>query len=74
MSEPFSYKINTEIPLTYMQKLFDYIYNHYLVPQKQKFTDLNREKSSQGDYLSYIIIDKQGKQLLKVEVRSGNPY
>ncbi len=73
MSEPFSYKINAEIPLTYMQKLFDYIYNHYLVPQKQKFTDLNREKSSQGDYLSYIIIDKQGKQLLKVEVRSGIP-
>ncbi|MGZ4850077.1 MAG: M48 family metallopeptidase [Candidatus Bathyarchaeia archaeon] len=73
MSEPFSYKINTEIPLTYMQKLFDYIYNHYLFPQKQKFTDLNRETSAQGDYLSYIIIDKQGKQLLKVEVRSGIP-
>ena len=73
MSEPFSYKINTEIPLSYMQKLFDYIYNHYLVLQKQKFTDLDRETSSQGDYLSYIIIDMQGKQLLKVEVRSGNP-
>jgi len=56
-----------------MQKLFDYIYNHYLVLQKQKFTDLDRETSSQGDYLSYIIIDMQGKQLLKVEVRSGNP-
>ncbi len=73
MTEPVSYKINTEIPLAYMPKLFDYIYTQYLVPQKQRFTNIDRESSAQGDYLSYIIVDTKGKQLVKVEARSGSP-
>ena len=73
MSQPLSYKLSTEVPLLYMPKLFDYIYNQYLVSQKQRFTNIDRESSAQGDYLSYIIISQKGKQLVKVEVRSGNP-
>ena len=73
MTEPVSYNINTEIPLSYMQKLFDYIYTQYLMPQKQRFTDIDRETSAAGDYLSYTILDTKGKLLVKVEVRSGNP-
>jgi heat shock protein HtpX len=56
-----------------MQKLFDYIYTKYLLPQKKRFTNISRETSTQGDFLSYMIVDAQGKQLLKVEVKSGNP-
>jgi len=73
MTQPVSYKIISEIPSSYMQKLFDYIYSQYLVPQKQRFTDISRENSSRGDFLSYTIVDGQGKQLLRVEAKSGNP-
>ena len=73
MTEPVSYKITPEIPPSYMQKLFDYIYTQYLIPQKQRFTNISRETSTQGDFLSYTIVNAQGKQLLKVEVKSGNP-
>ena len=73
MTEPVSYKITPEIPPSYMQKLFDYIYTKYLLPQKQRFTNISRETSTQGDFLSYTIVNAQGKQLLKVEVKSGNP-
>ncbi len=73
MTQPVSYKIISEIPPSYMQKLFDYIYSQYLIPQKQRFTDISRETSTRGDFLSYTIIDAQGKQLLRVEAKSGNP-
>ena len=73
MTETFSYKINTEVPPSYMGKLFDYIYSQYLVPQKQRFNNIDRESSAQGDLLSYIIVDAKGNQLVKVDVKSGNP-
>jgi heat shock protein HtpX len=73
MTEPVSYKITPQVPPSYMQKLFDYIYTKYLLPQKQRFTNISRETSTQGDFLSYTIVNAQGKQLLKVEVKSGNP-
>ena len=73
MSQPVSYSINTDIPDSYMQKLFDYIYTQYLMPQKQRFTNIDRETSAKSDYLSYTIIDAKGNQLVKVELKSGNP-
>lgn len=73
MTEPVSYKITPQVPPSYMEKLFDYIYTKYLLPQKQRFTNISRETSTQGDFLSYTIVNAQGKQLLKVEVKSGNP-
>jgi heat shock protein HtpX len=73
MTEPVSYKISTEIPPSYMQKLFDYIYTQYLMPQKQRFTNIDRESNPKQEYLSYVIVDSQGKQLVRVEARSGNP-
>ena len=73
MTQPVSYKITVEIPFSYMGKLFDYIYNQYLTPQKKRFTDIDKETSSQGERLAYTIVDPQGKRLVRVEVKSGQP-
>ena len=73
MSATVSYKLDAEIPPSYMEKLFDYIYNKYLVTQKQRFTDISRLTTNQNDYLSYVIVDSQGKRLVKVELKSGDP-
>ena len=73
MSAPFFYRITPEVPPSYYEKLFDFIHSQYLLPQKQRFTNIIRETTSQGDKLSYCVTDVSGKQLLQVEVKSGTP-
>ena len=65
MSAPSSYRITPEVPPSYYEKLFDFIYSQYLLAQKQRFTDITRETTNHGDKLSYVVTDIKGKRLLK---------
>ena len=73
MSEPVTYKIATEVPASFIEKLLDFIHTHYLLPQKQRFTDFSRETNENGSYLSYVTLDSQGKPLLQVKIRGAKP-
>ena len=73
MAEAVSYKIATELPASYMEKLFAFIYTQYLLPQKQRFTNFYREIANGVPFLSYVILDAQGMHLLKVELKGTTP-
>src|SRR4030066_1314406 len=73
MAQAVSYIITTEIPASYMEKLFNFIYTQYLLPQKQRFTSFYRETTEGIPFLSYVVLDAQGKQLLKTEVKGTMP-
>jgi heat shock protein HtpX len=73
MLEPITYQLKTQVPESYVEKLFDFIHSQYLIPQKQRFTNFNRQTSGKTDYLSYTVTDATGKQLLTVEAKSNDP-
>jgi heat shock protein HtpX len=72
MSQAVSYTIATEIPASYMKKLFAFMYTQYLLPQKQRFMNFYRETTDGVPFLSYVVRGPQGKQL-KVEVKGTVP-
>jgi heat shock protein HtpX len=73
MSEAVSYKIATELPASYMEKLLDFVYKHYLLPQKQRFTNFYQETAGGVAFLSCVVLDSQEKPLLKAEVKGTMP-
>jgi heat shock protein HtpX len=73
MAQAVSYTIVTEIPASYMEKLFHFMYTQYLLPQKQRFTNFYRETIDGVPFLSYVVLDTQRKQLLKAEVKGTVP-
>jgi heat shock protein HtpX len=70
----FMYRITPEVPPSYYEKLFDFVYTQYLLPQNQRFINIKREPTIKGERLTYIVTDQQGSHLLDVEVKSGAPF
>jgi heat shock protein HtpX len=73
MALPISYNISTEIPASYMQKLFSFLYSQYLLPQKQRYSNFYRKNIEDIPILSYSILNAQGKEALKAQIKGTTP-
>jgi heat shock protein HtpX len=56
-----------------MGNLLDYVYQKYLLPQKDRFADISRADGSGQSSLSFVVLDKAGRRRIKAQVVSGNP-
>jgi heat shock protein HtpX len=73
MISSISYQIPTDVPQSYMEKLFDFIQTQFLVPQKARFGNISKQTTPEGPNLSYSILDAKAQEILRVEVKGTKP-
>ena len=68
-----SYEIEPQIPASYVKNLFEFIYRKFLVPQRQRFTNVSRTEVVGENSLTYTILDSSGKERLRIQISGGKP-
>jgi len=68
-----SYAIETEVPLSYMGNLLDFVYQKYLLPQREQFKNFYRKTVDGNPFLGFVALDPTGREDLNVEIRGSEP-
>jgi heat shock protein HtpX len=53
--------------------MLDYIYQKYLLAQKQRFINISRSSANGESTLNYDVLDQQSKRIFNVTVTGSNP-
>lgn len=72
-NKTFSYSLETEVPDSFVGNMLDFIYQKYLVNQKQRFTNISRLTVNGEPALNYDVLDQQARRSLNVTVIGSNP-
>jgi heat shock protein HtpX len=73
LSTSVSYVLETDVPNNLIGNMLDFIYQKYLLAQKQRFTNISRYTDNGEPTLHYDVMDRQGKRTLTVTVNGSNP-
>jgi len=68
-----SYVLETEVPNNYIGNMLDFIYQKYLLAQKQRFINISRSTENGESTINYDVADQQGKRSLNVTINGSNP-
>jgi heat shock protein HtpX len=68
-----SYKIETEIPSSYREKLLDYIQRKYVLASPSQFSTVSRTTTDGYPFLAFDVVDSNLKQKLHVETSVSEP-
>ncbi len=72
--DPVLHRIGTELPLSYMEKLLEFLKTKFLFLQNRRFGKVVRTWSEkEGSCLSYVVYGVEGQELLGVEVKASVP-
>ncbi len=72
-TEITTYTIYPEIPDSYFDNLYEYIYRNFLLAQKDRFTDISKTKSEGEQELTYSILDLSGNKRVSVHAIGNKP-
>jgi heat shock protein HtpX len=68
-----SYALEAEIPSGYLGNLLDFIYQKYLLPQRERFANISRTMTDGVSSIAYDVLDPRGQRDLRVDVNGIKP-
>jgi len=68
-----SFTIDTEVTSAYLDDLLKFVHQHYILPLREHFTDVNRTAVDHEPVLTFTTLGPKGKYPIDVEMRSGRP-
>jgi len=71
--ELFSFSITTEVTSAYFNDLLMFIYQKYIAPHYEHFSNVRQWTVDGGEVLAFTLLDNAGKWAVDVEVEAGNP-
>jgi heat shock protein HtpX len=71
-SKSLSYTIEVEVPPNYLRSLLNFVYQKYIIHQKERFANVSRKVVDGNFSLVFTVLDS-GKQTLNVEIVAGEP-
>jgi heat shock protein HtpX len=72
-SRTFSYTIEAEIPVSYMSSLLDFVYQKYIQPRQELFTDVSRAEVDGYPGLRFVALDASKNRSLEITVKGSKP-
>jgi heat shock protein HtpX len=67
------YPVEVEIPVSYMRNLLDFVYQKYLLPQRNRYADILRSDVDGQLSLSFVVLDGHKNRRIKAQVVGGSP-
>jgi heat shock protein HtpX len=71
--ETISYEIKPDIPVRYVENLLDYIYQKYLLPQKDRFSRASKTTTGGTPSLAFTVLDQKRERILDVNISGTMP-
>jgi heat shock protein HtpX len=72
-SRTFSYTIEAEVPASYMSSLLDFVYQKYVQPRQELFTDVSRSQVDGYPSLRFVALDPSKNRTAEVTVKGSKP-
>ena len=71
--ETFSFSIRIEVTSAYFNELLTFIYERYIAPHYERFSNVRRWIVDGREVLAFTLLDSAGRWAVDVEVEAGNP-
>ena len=68
-----SFVIDTEVTPAYYGDLLNFVYQHYILPRQEQFTDIRRASVDHDHSLFFRVLEPGGEGYIDVQMRSGKP-
>jgi len=72
-SEAVSFTIDTEVTPTYYDEFLKYINQKYIIPARERFTNVQQTVADGKPILNFTFLDPEGKWHIEVEMKTGKP-